>query len=37
MTKILNDNKEDVMNEYEQEEALVKIEPDKTDGALLSW
>ena len=31
--KILNDNKEEVMNEYKQEEVHVKVEPDETDGA----
>jgi hypothetical protein len=30
--KILDDNKEDVMNEYKQEEVLLKINPDQTDG-----
>jgi hypothetical protein len=30
--KILDDNKEDVMNKYLQEEVLPKIKPDQTDG-----
>jgi hypothetical protein len=30
--EILDDNKEDVMNEYKQEEVLPKIEPDQMDG-----
>jgi hypothetical protein len=30
--KILNNDEEDVMNEYKQEEVLPKIEPDQTDG-----
>ncbi len=30
--KILDDNKEDVMNKYKQEEVLPKIKPDQTDG-----
>ncbi len=30
--EILNDDKEDVMNEYEQEEVLPKIKQDQTDG-----
>ncbi len=32
MIEILDDNKEDVMNEYKQEEVLPKIEPDQMDG-----
>ena len=28
--EILDDNKDDVLNEYKQEEVLVKIEPDQT-------
>ena len=31
--EILDDNKEDVMNEYEREEVLVKIKPDQMVGA----
>ena len=31
--KILNDDKEEVMNKYKQEEVHMKIKPDKTDGA----
>ena len=31
--EILDDNEEDVLNEFEQEEVLVKIEPDQTVGA----
>jgi len=31
--EILDDNEEDVMNEYEREEVLVKIEPDQMIGA----
>jgi hypothetical protein len=30
--EVLNNNKEDVMNEYKQEEVLPKIKPDQTDG-----
>jgi hypothetical protein len=30
--EILDDNEEDVMNEYKQEEVLPKIKPDQTDG-----
>ena len=30
MIKILDDNKEDILNEYKQEEVLVEIEPDQT-------
>ena len=33
MIKILNDDKENVMNKYKQEEVLVKIEPDQMVGA----
>ncbi len=33
MIEILDDNKEDMLNEYEQEEVLVKIKPDQTAGA----
>ncbi len=29
--EILNDDKEDVMNEYKQEEVLPKIKPDHTE------
>jgi hypothetical protein len=28
--EILDDDEEDVLNEYEREEVLVKIEPDQT-------
>ena len=31
--EILDDNKEDVMNENEQEEVHVKIDPEQLDGA----
>jgi hypothetical protein len=31
--EILDDNEEDVMNEYELEEVLVKIKPDQMVGA----
>jgi hypothetical protein len=31
--EILDDGEEDVLNEYEQEEVLIKIEPDQTVGA----
>jgi hypothetical protein len=31
--EILDDNKEDVLNKYEREEVLIKIEPDQTVGA----
>jgi hypothetical protein len=31
--EILDDDKEDVLNEYKQEEVLIKIEPDQTVGA----
>ena len=31
--EILDNNEEDVLNEFEQEEVLVKIEPDQTVGA----
>ena len=31
--KILDDDEEDVLNEYEQDEVLVKIKPDQTVGA----
>jgi hypothetical protein len=31
--EILDDNKEEVMNEYKLEEERVKVKPDKTDGA----
>ena len=30
--EILDNVKEDVLNEYKQEEVLVKIEPEQTDG-----
>jgi hypothetical protein len=30
--KILDDNKEDIMNEYGQEEVLIKIKPEQLDG-----
>ena len=33
VTKRLDDDKEDVLNEYEQEKVLIKIEPDQTVGA----
>ncbi len=32
MIEILDNDKEDVMNEYKQEEVLPKIEPDQRDG-----
>jgi hypothetical protein len=31
--EILDDNKEDVMNEYEQEDVLVQVNPDQMVGA----
>jgi hypothetical protein len=31
--EILNDDEEDMLNEYKRDEALVKIEPDQTVGA----
>jgi hypothetical protein len=31
--EILNDDEEDMLNEYERDEVLVKIEPDQTVGA----
>jgi hypothetical protein len=31
--EILDDNKEDVMNEYEQEDVLVQVKPDQMVGA----
>ncbi len=31
--KILDDDEEDVLNEYERDEVLVKIKPDQTVGA----
>ena len=31
--EILDNVKEDVLNEYKQEEVLVKIEPEQMDGA----
>ncbi len=31
--EILDDDEEDMLNEYEQDEVLVKIEPDQTVGA----
>jgi hypothetical protein len=31
--EILDDDEEDMLNEYEREEVLIKIEPDQTDGA----
>jgi hypothetical protein len=31
--EILDNDKEDVLNEYKQEEVLIKIEPDQTVGA----
>ena len=33
LSSLLDDNKEDGMSKYEQEEALVKIEPDQMVGA----
>ena len=30
--EILDNNKEDIMNEHKREEVLVKIEPDQADG-----
>ena len=33
LTSLLDDNEEDVMSKYEQEEVLVKIEPDQMVGA----
>ena len=33
MIKILDDDKEDMLNEYERDEVLVKIKPDQTVGA----
>ena len=30
---ILDDDEEDELNEYKQEEVLIKIEPDQTVGA----
>ena len=31
--EILDDDEEDMLNEYKQDEVLVKIEPDQTVGA----
>jgi hypothetical protein len=31
--EILDDDEEDMLNEYKREEVLIKIEPDQTDGA----
>jgi hypothetical protein len=31
--EILDDDKEDMLNEYERDEVLVKIDPDQTVGA----
>jgi len=31
--EILDDDEEDMLNEYEQDKVLVKIEPDQTVGA----
>ena len=30
MIEIIDDNEEDMLNEYEQDQVLVKIEPDQT-------
>ena len=35
--EILDDDAEDMMNKYQREEVLVKIEPDQMVELLLSW